>query len=246
MSLASVIAGFRKRIQSLERGVGRLERRLGSELPPEWEAVKLAVNPLNLGYTPIVPLIFGSATCGRMKFTDGRLQVDTEGGTYGYTLFDQGSPRFTPFAGAKGWGIPYSPNSASPGFLVLWHQGMGMPVWLTGCAGMQPVWVGGWSQWWGFKWQREDAGEGWDPPLTWESPGCGLALLLNSSQVYEDIYYSLCTVQDWAEANWMYVVLQHTTKGFIFDSHLQPTFGTKCLSGQIPSFDWYAVRAYSP
>ena len=75
MSLASVIAGFRRRIQLLERGLGRVERRLGTELPPEWEAAKLAVNPLNLGYTPIVPLVFGGGMGSELRFPLGLTMV---------------------------------------------------------------------------------------------------------------------------------------------------------------------------
>ena len=250
MSLASVIAGFRKRIQTLERGLGRVERRLGTELPPDWEAQKLAVNPLNLGYTPVVPLVFGGAsgnatTCSRMKLVEGRLLADPDDTTaYGFQLFDTGSPRFTPFPGAIGWGIPDT-GDVDPGFLVIWHQGMGMPVWLTGLVGK--MWadsshVSG--RWWAFKWVREGAGVGWDEPLTWQSPGCSAVMLLNSEALSDDIYFTLLTPEaDWSSTAWMLVQMFHTANGFFFETHVAPTFGTRCLSGQIPSYEWYPVMA---
>jgi len=230
MSLASVIGTMRKRIQQLEREVGRLSRRLGEEIPPEWEAMKLAINPLCMNYTPIVPLLFGSASCARATIIAGELVADPlNTQTYTYSLFPPGS-EFRPFAGARGWGIPNG-----NGMLVLWHDGMGFMARLTGCLGQDSNPHLGTTSW-VYKWYSDS------PAVTWETMSLipQPAILLNSQYIDGEVHYRWCKVQDWA-VDRPYVLLHHTPAGFVFTSHVNPTYSREHLSGEIPGTPWWPV-----
>jgi len=149
MSLASVIGTMRKRIQQLEREVGRLSRRLGEELPPEWEAMKLAINPLCMNYTPIVPWVATETGCRKLVANVG-------GGADFY--YDEADPEdidvhlwgaSTGFVSCFGLAVPIVP--AQRKYLAIIHEGMDFEIALVGTPWRHSTdghwmcnWIGAW------------------------------------------------------------------------------------------------------